>query len=97
MIQDNFILLICLTFFVFSFGIFQYIEILKTKKSAVIQIQLLRNQIEEEKSILKKFDSEEVKVNELNKNTQLKLSIIKTKIVTLDFSFKELIECITRD
>ncbi len=97
MIQDNFILLICLTFFVFSFGVFQSIEILKTKKSAVIQIQLLRNQIAEEKSILKKFDSEEVKVNELNKNTQLKLSIIKTKIVTLDFSFKELTECITRD
>ncbi len=89
MIQDNFILLICLTFFVFSFGVFQSIEILKTKKSAVIQIQLLRNQIAEEKSILDMYNKEVVKIDEIEKDIHQKLVTLKTDVVTVDYSLSE--------
>lgn len=97
MIKDNFTLLLCLTFLVLSFIIFQYVEILKTKKSAVIQLDLLRNQIAEEKNILETYNKEVVKIDIIEKDVNQKLRILKTKIVTLDFSFKELIACIIKD
>lgn len=96
MIQDHFIILICLFILVISCIVFQYFEITKTKKASFIQVELIHEQIAREKILLKQSNKEVVKIDELEKDTIQKLRILKTKIVTLDFSFKELLECITR-
>ena len=96
MIQDNFILLLCLTFLVLAFIIYQYNEINKTQKTSLIELELIRDQIDNEKKFLEQSNKEVVKLEDIEECTNKKLKIIKTKIVTLDFSCKELIECIAR-
>ncbi len=95
MIQDNFTLLLCLVFLVISCIVYQYFEITKNKKASLIHIENIQNKIVEEQLILNQKNNEVVNVEESEKEIYQNLKSIKTKIVTLDFSLKELIECIT--
>ena len=95
MIQNHFILLFCLFFLVTSCIIYQYFEVIKNKKESLLHLEIIKNEIIEEQGILNKNNKEVSKVDELEKSINKKIISIKTKIVTLDFSLKELIECLT--
>lgn len=94
MIQDNIALLFCLFFLVISCIVYQYFEITKTKKASLIHIENIQNKITEEQFILNQNNKDVVKIEESEIEINQKLKSIKTKIVTLDFSLKELILCI---
>lgn len=90
MIQDNFILFLCLIFLTLSFMIFQYNGITKTKKASLIHLELIRNQIAEEKIILDQNNKDVVKIDVLEKDINQKLVTLKTNIVLIDFTLHEI-------
>jgi hypothetical protein len=94
MIQDNFTLSLCLLFLVLSFIIFQYNEVTKTKKASLIHLELVNNQITKEKKKLVENNKEVVKIDELEKITNQKLTTLKTDIMLIDFTFCEIFKSI---
>ena len=95
MIQDNITLLLCLFFLVISCIVYQYFEIAKTKNASILYVKNIQNKIKEEQLILNQNNKNVVKIEASEIEIDQKLKSIKTKIVTLDFSLKELMECIT--
>lgn len=94
MIEENFMLFICLVFLVLTVVIFQYIEVLNTKKTAIVQLKSLENQIAEEQNILERYNQEIVKIDKIEKDINHKLVTLKTDVTTIDFSLSEFFELV---
>ena len=92
MFLNNFILLLCLLVIAFSLIIYQSIEINKVKNTTANHLKLLSNQIIVEENILKANNKEVLKIEELEKDIKQKLVILKTDLITLDFSLSEFFE-----